>query len=230
MIEWFESLVGPEYGQLAAWVTGIAVVILVLLIIWMIIRTIRRPRMATGRRSKQARLAVTDAAAIDSNRRLVLLRRDDVEHLIMIGGPTDIIIENDIRKNAPARAISQETRLAAPAPAPAPAQQAPAPEQSQTPPVEAKPVAATTAPVAPATPVTPAAPPRTSAPIQPAVSSTPTAPKVEAPAKKQEPALAMPAEARVDPATATQKPSGETLNAPVSSKIDSLLDEITPKK
>ena len=36
------------------------------------------------------------AAAIDTRRRLVLLRRDDVEHLVMIGGPTDIVIESRI--------------------------------------------------------------------------------------------------------------------------------------
>nr|WP_245317801.1 flagellar biosynthetic protein FliO [Ensifer sp. 1H6] len=37
-----------------------------------------------------------DAAAVDTRRRLVLVRRDDVEHLIMIGGPTDIVIESRI--------------------------------------------------------------------------------------------------------------------------------------
>jgi len=32
------------------------------------------------------RLAVVDAAAVDGRRRLVLIRRDNVEHLLMIGG------------------------------------------------------------------------------------------------------------------------------------------------
>jgi len=57
--------------------------------------------------AKKARLAVTDAAAIDTRRRLVLLRRDDVEHLILIGGPTDMVIESDIRRSAPARPLVQ---------------------------------------------------------------------------------------------------------------------------
>jgi hypothetical protein len=39
---------------------------------------------------------VLDAAAVDAKRRLVLIRRDNVEHLIMIGGPTDIVIETGI--------------------------------------------------------------------------------------------------------------------------------------
>jgi hypothetical protein len=42
------------------------------------------------------RLAVIDAAAVDGRRRLVLVRRDNVEHLLMIGGPTDIVVEPNI--------------------------------------------------------------------------------------------------------------------------------------
>ncbi len=49
-----------------------------------------------GGKNRQPRLAVLDAAAIDTRRRLVLVRRDDVEHLIMIGGPTDVVIESRI--------------------------------------------------------------------------------------------------------------------------------------
>jgi hypothetical protein len=38
-----------------------------------------------------------DATPVDSHRRLVLVRRDDVEHLLLIGGPTDVVVEQDIR-------------------------------------------------------------------------------------------------------------------------------------
>jgi hypothetical protein len=49
------------------------------------------------------RLAVIDAAAIDGRRRLVLVRRDNVEHLLMIGGPSDIVVEPNIVRAAPGR-------------------------------------------------------------------------------------------------------------------------------
>jgi hypothetical protein len=49
------------------------------------------------------RLAVIDAAAVDGRRRLVLVRRDNVEHLLMIGGPTDIVVEPNIVRAAPGR-------------------------------------------------------------------------------------------------------------------------------
>jgi flagellar protein FliO/FliZ len=42
------------------------------------------------------RLEVVDQASVDGRRRLVLLRRDNVEHLIMIGGPVDVVIETGI--------------------------------------------------------------------------------------------------------------------------------------
>jgi flagellar protein FliO/FliZ len=51
---------------------------------------------ANAARGRQPRLAVIDAAAVDGRRRLVLIRRDNVEHLIMIGGPSDIVIEPSI--------------------------------------------------------------------------------------------------------------------------------------
>jgi flagellar protein FliO/FliZ len=44
----------------------------------------------------EKRLAVVEHASLDGRRRLVLVRRDDVEHLIMTGGPVDVVIETGI--------------------------------------------------------------------------------------------------------------------------------------
>jgi flagellar protein FliO/FliZ len=55
----------------------------------------RRLHMAGGR-TRQPRLGVVDAFDLDRQRQLVLVRRDNVEHLIMIGGPNDILIESEI--------------------------------------------------------------------------------------------------------------------------------------
>ncbi len=44
----------------------------------------------------EPRLAVMEQASVDSRRKLVLIRRDDVEHLIMTGGPVDVVIETGI--------------------------------------------------------------------------------------------------------------------------------------
>ncbi|QOZ08594.1 flagellar biosynthetic protein FliO [Bradyrhizobium sp. CCBAU 51765] len=58
---------------------------------------------ANTQRGRMPRLAVIDAAAVDGRRRLVLVRRDNVEHLLMIGGPTDIVVEPNIVRAAPSR-------------------------------------------------------------------------------------------------------------------------------
>jgi hypothetical protein len=44
----------------------------------------------------EPRLGVMEQASVDGKRKLVLIRRDDVEHLIMTGGPVDVVIETGI--------------------------------------------------------------------------------------------------------------------------------------
>jgi hypothetical protein len=58
---------------------------------------------AGANRGRMPRLAVIDAAAVDNRRKLVLVRRDNVEHLIMIGGPTDVVVEPNIVRGMPQR-------------------------------------------------------------------------------------------------------------------------------
>jgi hypothetical protein len=60
----------------------------------------------------ERRLAVVDQANVDGRRRLLLIRRDDVEHLIMTGGPVDVVIETGI--GAPSQqAVSADAAPAA---------------------------------------------------------------------------------------------------------------------
>jgi flagellar protein FliO/FliZ len=48
-------------------------------------------------RQRDRRLGLVESTAIDGRRRLLLVRRDDLEHLIMIGGPVDMLIEAGIQ-------------------------------------------------------------------------------------------------------------------------------------
>jgi flagellar protein FliO/FliZ len=59
------------------------------------------PLNPLGSRGRQPRLAVIDATAVDARRRLILIKRDNVEHLLMIGGPTDIVVESNIGRAGP---------------------------------------------------------------------------------------------------------------------------------
>jgi hypothetical protein len=63
---------------------------------------------AVSARGRQPRLGVTEFAAVgDGRRRLLLIRRDNVEHLVMTGGPTDVVIESNIVRAIPAAAVRE---------------------------------------------------------------------------------------------------------------------------
>ena len=83
------------------------VIALVLAMAWLYRRFGEGRLTAPGTRGRQPRLAVIDAAQVDGRRRLILIRRDNVEHLLMIGGPTDVVVEmNVVRGNASGREVA----------------------------------------------------------------------------------------------------------------------------
>ncbi len=107
------------------WATYIIAALLVGLLLFVfgaIIRRINGGRMRLagqgGARARQPRLGIVDIYDLDKQRQLVLLRRDNVEHLLLIGGPNDVVVETNI-----VRAVSRM-----PAPAPEPAERAAPPQ------------------------------------------------------------------------------------------------------
>ena len=81
----------------------IAVLALIGVAAWLVRRFATNRLGANTNRGRMPRLAVIDAAAVDGRRRLVLVRRDNVEHLLMIGGPSDIVVEPNIVRAMPGR-------------------------------------------------------------------------------------------------------------------------------
>ncbi|NJR13499.1 MAG: hypothetical protein HC779_03670 [Phyllobacteriaceae bacterium] len=88
MTEYLTGMLGPTIGPIAGMITTLLIVLIVLWLAWMVLKRFRAGLfVSSSEKGRQPRLAVTDAVPVDSHRRLVLVRRDDVEHLIMIGGP-----------------------------------------------------------------------------------------------------------------------------------------------
>jgi len=81
----------------------LVVLVLIGLTAWLVRRFAGNRLGANANRGRMPRLAVIDAAPVDGRRRLVLVRRDNIEHLLMIGGPTDIVVEQNIVRAMPAR-------------------------------------------------------------------------------------------------------------------------------
>ncbi|NUL16376.1 flagellar biosynthetic protein FliO [Agrobacterium tumefaciens] len=97
MISMMEDFIGTYGNRLIVAVVGVGVALLILAIaLWLMRRRSGSAPFIRGGRNRQPRLQVLDATAVDARRRLVLVRRDNVEHLVMIGGPTDIVIESGI--------------------------------------------------------------------------------------------------------------------------------------
>lgn len=122
MLDWLDGLAGPQYTRAILWTLAALVLLVVVLLVIRLIRGMTAGTYVAGGRSRKTRLSVMDATAVDSHRRLVLVRRDDVEHLLLIGGPTDVVVERDIRlvaarRPAPAGEPGQQPRPAQPAPA-----------------------------------------------------------------------------------------------------------------
>ncbi|MBB3234196.1 flagellar biosynthetic protein FliO [Phyllobacterium endophyticum] len=100
MNAWLATIVGESAAPIVGFILLFILVIALLLLVFAVLRRITGGTFVAGGRNRQVRLSVTDAAAVDNRRRLVLVRRDDVEHLILIGGPSDVVIEQNIRQFA----------------------------------------------------------------------------------------------------------------------------------
>lgn len=198
MFEWLDRVAGPGYTAAILWTFAALVLLVIVLVIVKLIRSLTFGTFVAGGRNRKTRLAVMDATAVDSQRRLVLVRRDDIEHLLLIGGPTDVVVERDIRMSPPRRPaltaaeggheVPQPTRpqTQTAAQAPRPAAQAPtrpaqrpqsAPAQD---PAQVRMPAATATALAPRAapqhPVTPTAAPAYAAPQRPAQAPAAPAP------------------------------------------------------
>src|SRR5512133_383629 len=97
-----DSLFGE--GQVGLKVVLFVIVVLGLLVLaFWLVRRFGGGRLGSGAgRGRQPRLAVIDQANVDGRRRLVLIRRDNIEHLLIIGGPSDVVVEQNIVRAATA--------------------------------------------------------------------------------------------------------------------------------
>ncbi len=98
-MDMFEQILALTEDRTVRMALALAAVILLILIVATIYRRIAR-RGLSLKRGRVARLAILEAIPIDQRRRLILLRRDNTEHLVMIGGPTDLVVEEGIHRQA----------------------------------------------------------------------------------------------------------------------------------
>jgi flagellar protein FliO/FliZ len=101
-----------------------AVLVLIVLGVWLL--KLISNVSGNAVRGRNRRLSVVDTLAIDQKRQLLVIRRDNVEHLILVGGPQDVVVETGIPvEEQPAaasgrRPVPSVAARARPAQAPAP--------------------------------------------------------------------------------------------------------------
>ena len=212
-------MLGFEVSPVVQYVIAFAIIAILLALFAIILKRIGGKRFAMGSdrgRGRQPRLGIVDVYDLDRQRQLVLLRRDNVEHLVMLGGPNDCVIESNIVRAPHGRAVTPSLAEAAferpteqampgqPAHPPGLPQPAPAspPVQAEMPPA-GPPVntAAMAQSVAPA--------PRAPAPAVDA-SYPPRTPDIETTTQAQRPQPAsQPAQPVVAPVEAAAEPASE---------------------
>ncbi len=110
----FETLFGAEIPLAVRFFLAFLIVLgLIGAAAWAVRRFGSGRYRGAGQRSRQPRLAVIDHASVDARRRLILIRRDNVEHLLLIGGPTDVVVEPNIVRAMPASREAPAARASA---------------------------------------------------------------------------------------------------------------------
>jgi hypothetical protein len=102
------SLFGIEASRAVQFAIAFAIILILLVLFGVVFRKLTGARLMMpgsdrGRGSRQPRLGIVDVYDLDRQRQLLLLRRDNVEHLLLIGGPNDVVIETNIVRVAGAR-------------------------------------------------------------------------------------------------------------------------------
>ena len=102
-MQFMTSLFGGSAGTLinAAFALGI-VLVMIVLGLWLL-KVLTRAGENMGR-GREKRLQIVDTATVDSKRKVMIIRRDNVEHVVMTGGPADLVIESGIARQAQRRA------------------------------------------------------------------------------------------------------------------------------
>jgi flagellar protein FliO/FliZ len=164
----------------------VAFLIAALLVLY-IIRLLFGRRIRSAAKKGSRRLDVVDVFDLDRERQLVIVRRDNTEHLLLIGGPNDLLVEGAI---SPAEALAaRPAKEARPAPSPVagwPAEPAPEPATASAGPKGGAPAGPLNLPPdlfapAPKPEPTPAPPPAAAPPPPAPPSAAPPAPPPAAP-------------------------------------------------
>lgn len=109
-----------DSGLLVQFLLALGAVLFLIVVIAWLLKKVNLVSSRVGRLGEDARLSVSEAVAVDHRRKLVLVKRDHVEHLILIGGENDLLLEHAIppharpQPKAPSQTQPQQAKQAQP--------------------------------------------------------------------------------------------------------------------
>jgi flagellar protein FliO/FliZ len=116
-MQMLQQFFGEQGARYATFLITLFVLLIVVIFVWWMIRKALGDRLNMSdkpdRRGRPPRLGITESFTVDrQGRRLVMVRRDNVEHLLMIGGPNDFVVETNVVRGERPVVGRQDQRLA----------------------------------------------------------------------------------------------------------------------
>ncbi len=86
-----------EFGQIFRFVIALVFVLGLIGVLSIVAKRVGlSPRATRPTPGAKKRLSIVEVMAVDAKRRLVLIRRDDKEHLVLLGADRDLVVESNV--------------------------------------------------------------------------------------------------------------------------------------
>jgi flagellar protein FliO/FliZ len=103
-MQFLTSLFGGSESTAITAVLALGIVLVLIVLGLWVLKLFFKASTNIGR-GRNRRLTVIDSVAIDPKRQLLIVRRDNVEHLLLTGGPQDVVVETGIAVEPLPRAV-----------------------------------------------------------------------------------------------------------------------------
>lgn len=80
----------------ARFVVAFLIVLGLIGILWLVLRKMAQAQLIVGAKNPVGRLQIVETRFLDPKRRLVLIKRDKVEHLLLLSDGHEIVVESGI--------------------------------------------------------------------------------------------------------------------------------------
>ncbi|WP_273756724.1 flagellar biosynthetic protein FliO [Bartonella sp. MM73XJBT] len=100
MVIWLSNQIGTTTANIITSFVFCVITCIAIAMLILFLSRLKKKRLSIHRNKRPPRLTLCETIVIDRTRRLVLVRCDNKEHLLLIGGLTDIVVEANINSTS----------------------------------------------------------------------------------------------------------------------------------